>query len=257
MKNNQKKLKNGKKSYLYIIFLALAFIILLGTGAYAYYQTTITGTISGSVAKWSFKANNQTSTFNFDLGSLYPGKYAEYSLELSAEDSDLPVAFELIFQYDPGTSGFSENPWIFLTSRFKIGQDDNYFVPYSGIAGLKGIIAPDEKMVIPIIFDWPYEEIWSNSNMQDEYGKTLTLPITIVGRQLPISSFEEMLSIFSESDLLGLYDLSNCSNGTYGKYGYPCGVTFSADLSTPPMLGNIDYDDLSASTYAAWLIRVQ
>ena len=252
MKNKQKRTKN---SYLYIIFLALAFIILLGTGAYAYYQTTITGTISGSVAKWSFKANNQTSNFNIDFGSLYPGKYAEYSLELSAEDSDLPVAFELIFQYDPWTSGFDEGLFISLTSRFKFGQDDNYFVLHTGIAGLKGIIAPDEKMVIPIIFDWPYEEI--GSNMQDEYGKNITLPITIVGRQLPISSFEEMLSIFSESDLLGLYDLSNCSNGTYGKYGYPCGVTFSADLSTPPMLGNIDYDDLSASTYAAWLIRVQ
>lgn len=145
-----------------------------------------------------------------------------------------------------------------MTSRFKIGQDDNYFVPYSGIAGLKGIIAPDEKMVITIIFDWPYEEI--GSNMQDEYGKTLTLPITIVGRQLPISSFEEMLSIFSESDLLGLYDLSNCSNGIYdypNKYGWPCVLTFSADLSTPPMFGNIDYDDLSASTYAAWPIQVQ
>ena len=97
MKNNQKKLKNGKKSYLYIIFLALAFIILLGMGAYAYYQTTITGTISGNISKWSFKANNQTSTFHIDFGSLYPGKSGTYNLELSAEDSDRVVGFNLIF----------------------------------------------------------------------------------------------------------------------------------------------------------------
>ena len=82
MKNKQKK---TQKSYLYIIFLALAFVIFLGTGAYAYYQTTITGTISGNVAKWSFKANNQTSTFSIDFGSLYPGKEETYYLELSAE----------------------------------------------------------------------------------------------------------------------------------------------------------------------------
>ena len=96
MKNNNKIL------YISIAILVLAVGIALGT--YAYYQTTISGTISGTVAQWSFKANNQTSTFALDFGSLYPGKSGTYNLELSAEDSELPVYYEFIIHEDTSAS---------------------------------------------------------------------------------------------------------------------------------------------------------
>ena len=246
MKNNQKKLKNGKKSYLYIIFLALAFIILLGTGAYAYYQTNITGTISGSVAKWSFKANNQTSNFNIDFGSLYPGKYAEYNLELSAEDSELPVAFELIFHYAVVSNGFSEAGYNVLSHAFKIGNSSNTL---GTAVGLKGLIMPGEKATIPIIFDWPYGDAYYEGDADfyvqlADTGKDITFPITIVGRQVDISNMENFQYSALGSDLLGLSQLSGCSNGTYGypnKYGYPCALEFS-------MLSGNDYEFLGEKT---------
>ena len=274
MKNKQKK---GKKSYLYIIFIALAFVILLGTGAYAYYQTTITGTISGSVSKWSFKANNQTSTFNIDFGSLYPGKYAEYSLELSAEDSDLPVMFELIFHW-PESDNAGSLLDIWMSKKLFVLNAQTHWLnpantedPYDAwmdwelrdIPGLKGIIMPGEKVTIPLYYNWEYMmNSTDDFNLHDDLsGQDLTVPITIVGRQADISSAEAFLTKFYESDLLGLN--SSCSNGTYSypnRYGIPCEfITLFPDLGNDALfLGSktIDFtfDDGTTEEFADYMI---
>ena len=276
MKNKQKK---TQKSYLYIIFIALAFVILLGTGAYAYYQTTITGTISGSVSKWSFKANNQTSTFNIDFGSLYPGKYAEYSLGLSAEDSDLPVMFELIFHWPESDNAGSLLDIGMSKKLFVLNAQTHWLNPANtedphdewsnwdlrDIPGLKGIIMPGEKATIPLYYNWGYTGHGDLNIDIDDYaeelgGQDLTMPITIVGRQADISSAEAFLTKFYESDLLGLN--SSCSNGTYSypnRYGIPCEFTLFPDLGNDALfLGSktIDFtfDDGTTEEFADYMI---
>ena len=73
MKNNNKIL------YISIAILVLAVGIAFGT--YAYYQTTITGTISGNVSKWEIGSEGgELITGNLSLGELYPGKKAEYDI---------------------------------------------------------------------------------------------------------------------------------------------------------------------------------
>lgn len=49
-------------------------VIIVGTITYAFYQTSIKGTIGGTIARWSFTANNKTDSFYIDLGVGYPGK---------------------------------------------------------------------------------------------------------------------------------------------------------------------------------------
>ncbi|MBQ4634134.1 MAG: hypothetical protein IJB71_02160 [Bacilli bacterium] len=238
MKNKQKK---PQKSYLYIILLALAFIILLGTGAYAYYQTTISGTISGNVAKWSFKANNQTSTFNFDLGSLYPGKYAEYSLELSAEDSDLPVAFEIICHWDEiedfsFAAQFLISPKLNALNGSLFFKKNNQYVSSAFYSpGLKGVIMPGKKVTIPLYYNWPYNNTPTDDKpFLDLSGESVTMPVTIIGRQADISSEESSINSVISTDLLGLN--TTCTNGTYSypnKYGIPCDYySFNFDMES-------------------------
>lgn len=183
MKNNNKIL------YISIAILVLAVGIIIGT--FAYYQTTISGTISGNVAKWSFKANNQTSTFNLDLGSLYPGKTGTYTLELSAEDSDLDVYYELIFH--GGSSIINDNLFFNMNSSYDINLDDWdsleanhwYFLGYgSGNAGAYGIIPAGEKIIIPLHYNWYYGDEYTDpddSSIAD--GSLASLDITIVGQQ--------------------------------------------------------------------------
>ena len=89
------KEKNYKK--IMIITIVTSIIVVLGTVSYAFYQTAINGTVSGTIAKWSFTANNQTDSFDLNLGELYPGKSGTYNITLSAANSDLDVYYELIF----------------------------------------------------------------------------------------------------------------------------------------------------------------
>ena len=63
-------MSSQEKSYkrVSIIVVAITITILLGTVSYAFYQTTINGRVSGTIAQWSFTANDQTSSFDLNLG---------------------------------------------------------------------------------------------------------------------------------------------------------------------------------------------
>ena len=92
-------MSSKEKSYkrTMIITIVISVIVVIGSVSYAFYQTTINGIINGTIAEWSFKANNQTDSFSLDLGELYPGKNGTYNITLSAEESELDVYYELIF----------------------------------------------------------------------------------------------------------------------------------------------------------------
>ena len=179
MKNNNKIL------YISIAILVLAVGLVIGT--IAYYQTTISGTITGTVAKWSFKANNQTSTFALDFGSLYPGKSGTYYIELSAEDSDLPVYYEFIMHN--GASVITEHLAMAVTIE---GQTNNLFIECSeesgalpgalpcGAVGGYGVIQAGQKITIPLIYDWHYDGL-DDPTLAD--GSLVTNDITVIGLQ--------------------------------------------------------------------------
>ena len=159
MKNNNKIL------YISIAILVLAVGILIGT--YAYYQTTISGTISGNVAKWSFKANGQTSSFNLDLGDLYPGASGTYNIELSAEDSELDVYYEMYITCD---DCYPFDNYIYWDSELS-----KEVLSYKGIYGT---ITAGSKIDIPLYFNWPYGD-----NIEDYIGSAL-FDVTVKAQQL-------------------------------------------------------------------------
>lgn len=170
-----------RTNILFIVMAVTAIVIIIGTGAYAYYRSTMSGTISGTIAKWDFKANNQTETFKLEIGELYPGKTLNYNIELSAEDSDLDVYYEVYFQ-QIGLVHTSDKPND-GTSSHHIYFDSAYTnkVTYCGRRGLYGVIPAGEKINIPIYYNWPYDE---NSNESFSDGTRFeSATIRIVGQQ--------------------------------------------------------------------------
>lgn len=217
MKKQVSKKKKSKYDIAYIAMVVVAVLIIIATGTYAYYQSTISGTVSGNIAKWSFKANNQPSTINIDYGGLYPGKTGVYNLELSAEDSELPVGFELILHYPTeNVSAFNLFSNLFFDSSYIVGPTAN------GTLGLKGVIMPGEKAIIPIYYKWDYdpmEDMTEAGPAAD--GRAVSNDITIVGRQLDISNqtaFEESFY----ADMLGI--IGTCSSV---RYNYGCDFNFT------------------------------
>ena len=97
------------------IFYAGIAILILGigfaVGTYAYYQTTINGTASGTVLAWECTANGQTASFDYSMGSLYPGSAGSIPIALAATiDSDFAITVE---EYTSMGSG-SNHPYLKL-----------------------------------------------------------------------------------------------------------------------------------------------
>ena len=163
-------MSSQEKSYkrVSIIVVAITITILLGTVSYAFYQTTINGRVSGTIAQWSFTANDQTSSFDLNLGELYPGKSGTYNITLSAANSDLDVYYELIF------TGADID--------FLLYWDSSYTKPLDGYdsayVGKYGVITKGSSVTIPIYFNWPY------GTEVEAYINNWTMPeIKIIAKQ--------------------------------------------------------------------------
>ena len=231
-----KKKSKTKYDIAYICMLIVAGLIIIGTGTYAYYRSTMTGATSGTIAKWSFTANNQASTFNLDLGKVYPGKTGTYNIELSAENSDLPIIYYMVFNYPNMITNLDDFSMdvvkqsevyaslnnFYFDSSYNFGVQQNYF-------GVFGIILDGEKMTLPLYYNWPYnsDNIAVENEIQDIAGGNSTNDkITIVARQLDKASIENM-DTSMDTFINEFLDMSSCSNGEYtypNKYGYPCGI---------------------------------
>ena len=235
--NNDKKIKKVKTKYdiAYSCMLVVAFLIIIGTGTYAYYRSTMTGTTSGTIAKWSFTANNQASTFSLDLGGLYPGKTDVKYIELSAENSDLPVLFAVIMNIPNylNSDGNFDNEIDMLKFASLYGRTyfDNSFTHNfitDQTVGYFGVLLGGETVTVPIYYNWPYDADAENSFVLDSDvqniadGRLLTNNISVVGYQMDISNAENF-NASQETFLMGIN--YQCSTGSYAysnKFGYPC-----------------------------------
>ena len=243
--NKKKKKVKTKYDIAYICMLIVAGLIIVGTGTYAYYRSTMTGTTSGTIAKWSFTANNQVSNISLNYDGLYPGKSDVKYVELSAENSDLPVTFMFVLDFpnimDANGQVAEYSDVLEMTSLYGLTFFDNAYEhgPIAdNIVGWFGIIMPGEKITIPIYYNWPYEST-DDEHQTIADGRLLTNGLTIMGRQLDIStldnfdtSFNQFLEDFNVECSMGDYKYSN-------KFGYPCDTTFLMPDENVMQAGNV------------------
>ena len=199
MKNNNCEKKNFFNSNLFLV-LAISFSVLVigGSVTYAFYQSSINGNISGTIARWDFKANNLTSNVKLDFGELYPGKTGSVNLVLSAENSDLDVYYELIFP-----SGGSINSKLYWDSNYDrgIGSRGNMNQDEWRV-GKYGVIKAGSKETVTLYYNWPY-----GSSSENYSTGTPSASIKIIGRQY--TGYSGSLPI----NMLGL---------TFGTYATTC-----------------------------------
>ena len=201
------KEKNYKK--IMIITIVTSIIVVLGTVSYAFYQTAINGRVSGTIAKWSFTANNQTDSFDLNLGELYPGKSGTYNITLSAESSDLDVYYELIFT---GASYTSINSFLCW--------DSSYTKPLAGYVGRYGVITKGSSVTIPIYFNWSY------GTEGEAYINNWTMPeIKIIAKQYTGYNGSIPMNLLGFTNLISYNEFGNdliipVSAAARDQYGY-------------------------------------
>lgn len=161
---------NQRKSMIAGIAMIVA-ALAISVGTYAYYQTTISGTVSGSITAWSFIVNDEATTFTADLGDLKPGVSGEITLNLSAEDSGLGVSAVVSF------SGATNWP-----ANLKLYSDENHTSELViGTDTITRTLNAGATDTVVIYYDWP---LGSTAESAPTTAKTASVQITVVGTQI-------------------------------------------------------------------------
>ena len=213
------KEKNYKK--IMIITIIISIIVVLGTVSYAFYQTAINGRVSGTIAKWSFTANNQTDSFDLNLGELYPGKSGTYNITLSAESSNLDVYYELIF------TGANINEFMYWDSSYTKPLQDYYSNSY---IGKYGVITKGSSVTIPIYFNWPY------GDTSEGYYERSMPEIKIIAKQYTGYNGSIPMNLLGFTNLVSYNEIGNGLvipiKAIFDQYGYPYGYKFETINAT-------------------------
>ena len=239
------KEKNYKK--IMIITIITSIIVVLGTVSYAFYQTAINGRVSGTIAKWSFTANNQTDSFDLNLGELYPGKSGTYNITLSAANSDLDVYYELIF------TGADIDFLLYWDSSYTkpLGSRDASYV------GKYGVITKGSSVTIPLYLNWPYDNPYDDNGVQPYEGNVSIPEIKIIAKQytgysgsIPMNllGFTNLISynsFFKENILIPISTI-DC-NRYYDIYNYPY-YSGSACTSDELNIGKYKFEAINATS---------
>lgn len=166
----QKKDNNQLKATIAGVAMIVA-ALGLSVGTYAYYQSTITGTVDGSITPWSFVVNDKATSFTAELGDLKPGVSGEITLNLSAEDSGLGVNAVVSFS---GQTNWPANLKLYTdenhTSEIKVGTDT-----------ITRNLAAGTTDTVKIYYNWPL----GDTAEEPQYGgQTASVNITVIGTQV-------------------------------------------------------------------------
>ncbi len=167
----KKKDKNQLKATILGVAMMVA-ALGLGVGTYAYYQTTITGNVTGSITAWSFLVNNQATSFTADLGDLKPGVSGSITLNLSAEASGLGVNAVVSFS--------NKQNW---PANLKLYSNEAKTAEIVvGTTTLSRTIAAGSSDAVTIWYNWP---IGTSAEPAPTTSETASFDITVVGTQVP------------------------------------------------------------------------
>ena len=173
-KKTTKVVPTKKNSQLKATIIGIAMIVAalgLGVGTYAYYQSTMTGNISGSITAWSFIINESPTNFTANLGDLKPGVSGQITLNLSAEDSGLGVNAVVSFS---GKTNWPANLKLYSDS----GKTSEIIV---GTTTISRTITAGSADSVVIYYDWPIGTTAEPGPTTDENASFV---ITVVGTQV-------------------------------------------------------------------------
>lgn len=133
-----------------ILYAGIAVLILgigFAVGTYAYYQTTITGTASGTVLAWNCTANGQESEFTISLGSLYPGSEGSKDITISASiDANYTITFNSFSNMGAGSNHPNLNLYKDAGHTTVINESDT----------IEGTVAAGKTATSTFHYYWPY-----------------------------------------------------------------------------------------------------
>lgn len=157
------------------IIAGLALIVAaagISAGTYAYYQSRINGTASGTITPWSFTVNEKGDAQEFvaSLGDLKPGVSGTIVLNMSAAASGLGV--DAVVSFNTATN---------IPTNMKFYTDASYTSELDlSTDTITRTISAGKTDTVTIYYNWPKGTIGEKGPSED---KTASFKIQVVGTQ--------------------------------------------------------------------------
>lgn len=173
---------NKEDKYLFLILIMLIVaVVSISVGTYAFFATRFNTKITGTMASWNFKVNDETSTFadirldeTLDAGvGVVPGSAGSFLLSIDGTNNVKNVTY---------TINFIKNN---VPKSMIFYSDEDRTIPIDMDLGVIGTIKANETEIrnVRIYWKWPYGN--EDSIVDDTYfsGQLIKLLITVEGKQ--------------------------------------------------------------------------
>ena len=237
----------GTNALIIVLILIMLATSAFGIFAWARYQTSIEGESTAQVAKWSFKVNGngtQTEQVSFLMtrtdsnntvvsGTIAPGTYGEIPIEIDVTGTQT----DLIYTILGSTVNMPRNIKLYFdenrTQELAVVGQQFSKGKYLKLAD----IGTGEKVITETIYwEWPFEtgeiatDIERNNIIDTEdMGKTMTMALTIEGKQL--NGAPVLADLVQVGDYVN-YDASSNGPKTFTSNDCLTGTSLSATIST-------------------------
>jgi len=174
--------KNGKvvktntnskkeKTKLIIGIAMMVFAVAISAGTYAYYQSTITGTISGTILAWDCKDGSVTSQLN--IGNLKPGSSGSFQIKAYTTN----FKFDVTLTFNTGTN---------VPTNFKLYKDSAHSnaITFGSTAFSDTNIAKGTTgKTYTVYYYWPLGTTSETPIATGTTNKSMTIPYSITCKQ--------------------------------------------------------------------------
>ncbi len=94
----KKKDKKNEKKKLIIGIAMMVFAVAISVGTYAYYQTTITGTVNVTMLAWDCTNENAQTSAGVSLGDLAPGSSGSFTFAVKSTNFVTDIEIKMNYQ---------------------------------------------------------------------------------------------------------------------------------------------------------------
>ena len=167
--------KNEKRKLIMGIAM-MVFAVAVAAGTYAYYQSTISGTVSGTILAWDCTNNTGTSG-NINLGNLKPGSQGNFALKVKSTNfkTDLTVTLKYSNSNVP--------------ANFKLYKDSGYAtsIAMNGTSAVTAFTengqAANSEKTFTVYYKWPIGTTAETPIATGTTNKTFAIVYTITCKQ--------------------------------------------------------------------------
>jgi len=168
--------KKSEKRNLIIGIAMMVFAVAISVGTYAYYQTTLSGTISGTILAWDC-ADGNISTSTTSLGNLKPGTSGSFSFSIKSTNFKTDQSIYLKW-------GNANHP-----ATFKLAKDSNLSTtiamttayPETAQFVANNVAKSTSARTYTVYWEWPYGTV--ETPLSTSTNLTLQIDYQIVCKQ--------------------------------------------------------------------------